>query len=152
MELEHEDKAAIIEIVAARYFSSQKWNWISLKNDAGKIRRAFEELGEQYDEYPYMSRDWYVENSATKNVHMCEKWDELKELMEFLDTYAQHFDFMVKGSDRKSFCIVSEGKELTDEQKNAIRNARGLRCNTFVFTASVPDDIGFELSQVGGGM
>ena len=152
MELEHEDKAAIIEIVAARHFSSKKWNWISLNSNAGKIRRAFEELGEQYDEYPYMSRDWYVENSATKSVHMCEKWDELKELMEFLDIHAQHFDFMVKNGDQKSFCIVSDGKELTDEQKNAIRHARGLRCNTFVFTASVPDDIGFELSQVGGGM
>ena len=152
MELEHEDQAAIIEIVAARHFSSKKWNWISLKNDVSKIFRAFEELGEQYNEYPYMSRDWYVENSATKSIHMCEKWDELKELIEFLDTYAQYFDFMVKNSDQKSFCIVSENKELTDEQKNAIRHARGLRCNTFVFTASVPSDIGFELSQVGGGM
>jgi len=152
MELEYEDQAAIIEIVAARHFSSKKWNWISLKDDVGKIFRAFEELDEQYNKYPYMSRDWYVENSATKSIHMCEKWDELKELIEFLDTYAQYFDFMVKNSDQKSFCIVSGDKELTDEQKNAIHNARGLRCNTFVFTASVPDDVGFELSQVGGGM
>ena len=152
MELGHKDKAAIIEIVAARYFSSQKWNWISLKNDVGKIFKAFEELDEQYNEYPYMSRDWYVENSSTKSIHMCKKWDELKELIEFLDTYAQHFDFMVKNSDQKSFCIVSESKELTDEQKNAIHHARNLRCSTFVFTASVPSDIGFELSQVGGGM
>ena len=152
MELGSEDKTAIIEIVAARHFSSQDWNWISLNSDSVKIRKAFEELGEQYNEYPYMSRDWYVENSATKSVHMCEKWDELKELIEFLDAYGQYFGFMVKGSDRKSFCIVSESDELTDEQKNAIHHARGLRCNTFVFTASIPDDIGFELSQVGGGM
>ncbi|HJH31645.1 MAG TPA: hypothetical protein C5S50_05590 [Methanosarcinaceae archaeon] len=152
MELGHEDKAAIIEVVAARYFSSQKWNWINLKSDVGKIYAAFEELDKQYDEYPYMSRDWYVENSATKSVHMCEKWNELKELIEFLDAYVQHFDFMVKGSDQKSFCIASESKELTDEQKNAIHNARKSRCNTFVFTASVPDDVGFELSRVGGGM
>ena len=152
MKLEHEDQAAIIEIVAARHFSNKKWNWISLKNNAGKIYKAFEELGEQYNEYPYMSRDWYVENSATKSIHMCEKWDEFKELIEFLDAYAQYFDFMVKNSDQKSFCIISENKELTGEQKNAIRHARGLRCNTFVFAASVPSEIGFELSQVGGGM
>ena len=152
MKLEQEDQAAIIEIVAARHFSSKKWNWISLKNNVGKIYKAFAELGEQYNEYPYMSRDWYVENSATKSIHMCEKWDELKELIEFLDAHAQYFDFMVKNSDQKSFCIISENKELTGEQKNAIRHARGLRCNTFVFTASVPSDIGFELSQVGGVM
>ncbi len=152
MELGHEDKAAIIEIVAARYFSSQKWNWISLKSDVDKIYAAFEELDKQYDEYPYMSRDWYVENSAKKSIHMCEKWDELKELVEFLHAHAHLFDFLVKSNDKRSFCIVSESKELTDQQKNAIHHARKLRCNTFVFTASIPDNIGFELSQIGGGM
>ncbi|MGP8319704.1 MAG: hypothetical protein ACT6FD_02790 [Methanosarcinaceae archaeon] len=152
MELEYEDKAAIVKIVAARYFSSQKWNWISLKSDVGKIYAAFEELDRQYDEYPYMSRDWYVVNSAKKSVHMCEKWDELKELVEFLHAHAQIFDFLVKSNDQRSFCIISESKELTDQQKNAIYNARQLRCNTFVFMASIPDDIGFELSQIGGGM
>jgi len=151
MKLEQEDKEAIIEIVAARYFSKQNWRWISLKRDIARIFKAYDELNQQYIEYPYMSRDWYVQNSATKSIHMCEKWDELKELVDFLNAYAQYFDFIVKNN-RKSFCIASENRELTTEQKDAISAARKLRCNVFVFTADVPNDIEFELAQVGGGM
>lgn len=151
MKLGQEDREAIIEIVAARYFSQQKWQWISLKRDIGKIFKAYDELNQQYIEYPYMSRDWYVANSSTKSIHMCEKWDELKEMVDFLTAYAQYFDFLVKNN-RKSFCIASENKELTAEQKNAISAARRLRCNVFVFTAEVPDEIEFELAQIGGGI
>jgi len=82
---------------------------------------------------------------------MCEKWDELREMVDFLTAYAQYFDFLVKDT-RKSFCIASEKRELTVEQKNAISAARRLRCNVFVFTAEVPDEIEFELAQIGGGM
>ena len=152
MKLEREDKEAIVEIVAARYFSKQEWKWISLRTDIDKILKAYEDLRDQYNEYPYMSRDWYVSNSASKSIHMCETWDDLKELVDFLNAFGEHFDFLVGQNNRRSLCITSEDGDLSQEQKNAISAARRIRCNVFVFTASVPDDIEFDLLQIGGGM
>lgn len=152
MKLEHEDKEAIVEIAAARYFSGQNWKWVNIRTDIDKIFKAYEDLREQYNEYPYMSKDWYVANSASKSIHMCEMWDELKELVDFLNAYGKHFDFLVKQNNRRSLCITSEKGELTSEQKDAISAARRIRCNVFVFTASVPDNIEFDLLQIGGGM
>jgi hypothetical protein len=115
-----------------------------------RIQKAYEEIKEQYDSYPYMSKDWYVENSSTKSLHMCSRWDELRDMVDFLNAYAEQFDFLV-GANRKMLCISST-EELSDRQKTAISQARKLRYTVFVFTARVPDDMEFELSQIGGGM
>jgi hypothetical protein len=151
MKLEPKDKDRIVSIVASRYFSDQGWRWIDLNNEVSKIHKAYDELRDQYAAYPYMSRDWYVSNSATKSVHMCDNWNELSELVEFLNAYGQHFDFLVKDT-KKSLCIASTDGYLTSEQKNAISDARRSRYNVFVFRVDVPDEIDFELMQIGGGV
>ena len=98
-----------------------------------------------------MSRDWYVGNSANKNIHMCETWDELKGLADFIRDYGEQFDFLVKDG-RKSFCIASLDGDISPEQKNAISAARRSRYNVFIFRVDVPQEIDFELMQVGGGL
>lgn len=151
MKLDQKDKSRIVSIVASRYFSEQGWKWIDLNTEVTKIHNAYDDLKDQYAAYPYMSKDWYVSNSATKSTHMCENWEELSELVEFLDAYGQYFDFLVKNS-KKSLCITSTDGQLNPEQKTAIAAARRSRYNVFVFRVDVPDDIDFELMQVGGGM
>ncbi|MBN2110229.1 MAG: hypothetical protein JW705_03970 [Methanosarcinaceae archaeon] len=151
MELEKQDMEKIIAIVAARYFTQQGWKWVDLREDISALRKAYDELKEQYDAYPYMSHDWYVSNSATRNIHMCEKWEELKELIRFLEDYGEYFDFLVRDT-KRSFCITSTDGQLGPEVKNAISEARRLRYNVFVFKVDVPQSIGFELLQLGGGL
>lgn len=151
MKLEQKDKAGIVSIVASRYFSEQGWKWIDLNAEVSKIHKAYDDLRDQYAAYPYMSRDWYVSNSATKSIHMCENWDELSELVEFLNAYGQHFDFLVKDT-KKSLCIASTDGYLTPDEKASISSARRSRYNVFVFRVDVPDSIDFELMQIGGGI
>ncbi|MDW7733404.1 MAG: hypothetical protein SCH66_13385 [Methanolobus sp.] len=151
MELEKQDMEKIVAIVASRYFTQQGWKWVDIRSDVSVIRKAYDDLKEQYDAYPYMSRDWYVSNSATKNIHMCERWEELEELIRFLDDYGEFFDFLVRDS-KKSFVIASTDGQLGPKEKNAISVARRLRYNVFVFKVDVPESIGFELLQVGGGL
>ncbi|RQD80492.1 hypothetical protein D5R95_08750 [Methanosalsum natronophilum] len=151
MRLEQEDKEAIINIVAARYFSCQDWTWINLKNDIEKIYSAYEELNQQYIEYPYMSRDWYVANSVTKNIHMCSTWDELKNFVDFLKAYGNQFNFLVK-AEKKSLCITTENDQISPDYKIAISEARKMGYNVFVFTARVPERIDFDLSYISGGI
>lgn len=151
MKLEKSDMDKLVAIVAARYFSQQGWKWVDIRSNTNAINKAYTELKEQYDNYPYMSRDWYVSNSATKHIHMCERWDELEELMAFLRDFGQHFDFLINNG-KKSFCLYNADATLQPEQKNAIAHARRLRYNVCVFKVSVPESISFELLQVGGGI
>lgn len=151
MNLEQKDKDRIVSIVASRYFSEQGWKWIDLNSEVSRIHKAYEELRDQYAAYPYMSRDWYVSNSATKSVHMCENWDELSELVDFLNSFGQYFDFLVKDG-KKALCIASSDGCVTSEQKNAIAQARSSKYNVFVFRVDVPEQIEFELMQIGGGV
>ncbi|AKB73895.1 hypothetical protein MSLAZ_0634 [Methanosarcina lacustris Z-7289] len=150
MKLENEDKQLIFEIVAARYFTTQNWKWVNLRKDLNKILKSYEELNEQYASYSYVSRDWYVENMGSRNIHMCNTWDELKNLVAFLDTYGKTFHFLVNTGNRKSFCIVSDSRDLNETQAHAIKEIQKLGYNTFVFLATVPDEIQFQLLQVRG--
>jgi hypothetical protein len=150
MRLENDDKQAIFEIVAARYFTMQNWKWVNLRKDINKILKAYDELNEQYASYSYVSRDWYVENMGSKNIHMCNSWEELKNLVTFLNTYGTAFNFLVNTGNRKSFCIVSDSRELTEAQASAIKEVQRLGYNTFIFLATVPDEIEFQLLQVRG--
>lgn len=150
MKLDSKDKKEIADILAGKYFSQNEWKWVNLAKDMPRIQKAYEEIKDQYDSYPYMSKDWYVENSSTKSLHMCSRWDELRDMVDFLNAYVEQFDFLV-GANHKMLCISStEG--LSDRQKTAISEARKLRYTVFVFIARVPDEMEFELSQVGGGM
>ncbi|PQV43811.1 hypothetical protein [Methanohalophilus euhalobius] len=150
MKLDSKDKKEIADILAGKYFSQNEWKWVNLAKDMPRIQKAYEEIKDQYDSYPYMSKDWYVENSSTKSLHMCSRWDELRDMVDFLNAYVEQFDFLV-GANHKMLCISST-EELSDRQKTAISEARKLRYTVFVFIARVPDEMEFELSQVGGGM
>ncbi len=151
MKLNSQDKTEVAQILAEKYFSEMDWKWVNLKKDVNRIFTAYEEIGDQYREYPYMSKDWYVENSATISTHMCKSWEELKDLVDFLKAYSDNFDFLAM-NDRKMLCIASTENSLNPGQKNAISEAKKLRYSIFVFNAKVPDDIEFELMQLGGGM
>lgn len=151
MKLQNYDKELIVEIMAASYFAQQGWKWINLKRDAGKLYKIYDELVDQYNAYPYMSKDWYVENSASKSIHMCSKWEELKTLVDFLKVHSDDLDFLVNNNGKKMFCIKTTDGDITDSQRRAIAEARNLRCNVFVFKAEVPDEMDFEILQVGGG-
>lgn len=150
MKLENEDKQLIFEIVAARYFTTQNWKWVNLRIDLNKILKSYEELNEQYASYSYVSRDWYVENMGSRNIHMCNTWNELKALVTFLNTNGQTFNFLVNTGNRKSFCIVSDSRDLNEAQAYAIKEVQKLGYNAFVFLATVPDEIEFQLLQVRG--
>ncbi len=150
MKLEKQDMDKIVAVAAARYFTQQGWKWIDLNSNMSAIFDALDDINDQYAAYEYMSRDWYVSNSANKHIHMCEKWDELKGLVDFLKAYGPHFDFLVMDK-RKSVCIASLDGNVTEEQKKAISAARHERYNVFIFRVDVPDEIDFELMQVGGG-
>jgi len=150
MRLEDEDKQAIFEIVAARYFTTQSWKWVNLRKDINKILKAFDELNEQYASYSYVSRDWYVENMGSKYIHMCSTWEELKNFVMFLNTHGSAFNFLVNTGNRKSFCIVSDTRDLSEVQADAIKEVQKLGYNTFIFLATVPDEIEFQLLQVRG--
>lgn len=151
MILQQEDKDEIIAITAIHYFTEQNWKWLNLKKDLSKLFTAFEEIKEQYDKYPYMDKNWYVENSATKSVHMSDNWDELQQLRDFLLCYHQYFHFMVRPiGGRKTFCITNRDGKLTNEQKNAAIIAEKIGYNAIVFVVSIPDSIEFDIIQVGG--
>jgi hypothetical protein len=140
----------IVAVAAARYFTQQGWKWIDLNSNASAIFDTLNDIRDQYDSYPYMNKDWYVSNSANKSVHMCEKWDELKGLADFLQAYGEQFDFLVMDG-KKSVCIASLDGTVTEAQKKAISAARMERYNVFIFRVDVPAEIDFELMQIGGG-
>ncbi|MDD3041847.1 MAG: hypothetical protein PHW56_02715 [Methanosarcinaceae archaeon] len=148
MQLNSEDKEAIFEIVAARYFTEQQWKWINLKKETEKIFRTYEELEEQYASYSYVSRDWYVENTGSKNTHMCNTWKELKNLVNFLKAYKGVFNFLINTGDRKSFCIVSDSKEVSETQALAIGEVKELGYTVILFLTSFPEDFDFQILQV----
>jgi len=112
MKLENEDKQAIFEIAAARYFTTQNWKWVNLRKDINKILKTFDELNEQYASYSYVSKDWYVENMGSRNIHMCNTWEDLKNLVTFLNSHGSVFNFLINTGNRKSFCIVSDSRDL----------------------------------------
>lgn len=148
MILKQQDKDDIVAIVAARYFSENNWKWLNLRKDLPLFFKAFEEIKEQYAKYPYMSRDWYVENSATKSIHMSNNWDELQYLADFLNDNHQNLNFMVKVSDgKKIFCIASNNGNLTHEQENTITLAKRINYDVIVFSVSIPDSIEFDIIQ-----
>ena len=81
---------------------------------------------------------------------MCNTWDELKNLVTFLNTHGKTFNFLVNTGNRKSFCIVDDSRELDETQAQAIKEVQKLGYNTFVFLATIPDEIEFQLLQVRG--
>jgi hypothetical protein len=151
MQLQEEDLEKIGHIVARRYFAEQGWNYTDLKLSGKNILESVDTINEQYDKYPYLSRDWYVENSAEKSIHMATRWDDLNILGNLLRIVPDQFDFLLKFNSQKSMCIVMQ-TELNDQKKNAIAEARKSGFNVYIFKTDVPETMDFELEEVVGGI
>ena len=153
MDLLAEDIEQIGHILAQRYFTEQGWKFTDLRLSGSKITGAVEVINEQYSKYPYMSRDWYVENSADKSFHLSNRWDKLTVLASLLQTCPDMFDFLLKINDQRSLCIVKTlQSDLNNQQKNAIADARKSGFNVYIFRAGVPESPDFELEEVVGGI
>jgi hypothetical protein len=151
MQLQEEDLEKIGHIVARRYFAEQGWNYTDLKLSGKNILESVDTINEQYNKYPYLSRDWYVENSAEKSIHMATRWDDLNILGNLLRIVPDQFDFLLKFNSQKSMCIVMQ-TELNDQKKNAIAEARKSGFNVYIFKTDVPETMDFELEEVVGGI
>jgi hypothetical protein len=151
MQLQEEDLEKIGHIVARRYFTEQGWNYTDLKLSGKNILESVDTINEQYNKYPYLSRDWYVENSAEKSIHMATRWDDLNILGNLLRIVPDQFDFLLKFNSQKSMCIVMQ-TELNDQKKNAIAEARKSGFNVYIFKTDVPETMDFELEEVVGGI
>ncbi len=100
-----------------------------------------------------MSKDWYVANSAEKNIHMTTSWNKLVELDNLLQTWSGQFDFLLKTNTNVSLCMVkSIQSDLDNEQQRAIADARKARFNVYIFKTDIPDEMDFELVEVVGGL
>jgi len=153
MRLLVDDINKIGHIIAARYFSDQGWRFTDLKQSRNKIIEAYETVNEQYSKYPYMSKDWYVENSVQKEYLLTARWENLDVLAYFLQTWPDQFDFVLKINAQTSMCIVNIPQSvLTGEQENAIEDARKIGYNVYIFNAHIPGNIDFELEEVMGGI
>ena len=153
MNLLAEDIEQIGHILAQRYFTEQGWKFTDLRLSGNKIIGAVEVVNEQYSRYPYMSRDWYVENSIEKSFHLSNRWDKLTVLASLLQTCPNMFNFLLKINDQRSLCIVKTSQsDLNSQQQNAITDARRSGFNVYIFRAVVPESLDFELDEVVGGI
>jgi len=153
MNLQAGDIEQIGHILAQRYFIEQGWKFTDLRLSGNKIIGAVEVVNEQYSKYPYMSRDWYVENSAEKSFHLSNRWDKLTVLASLLQTCPDMFDFLLKINEQRSLCIVKTlQSDLDSQQQNAITDARRSGFNVYIFRAGVPESLDFELDEVVGGI
>ncbi|MBA1341729.1 MAG: hypothetical protein C5S40_06260 [ANME-2 cluster archaeon] len=153
MDLLAEDIEQIGHILAQRYFTEQGWKFTDIRLSGNKIIGAVEVVNEQYSRYPYMSRDWYVENSAEKSFHLSNRWDKLTVLASLLQTCPDMFNFLLKINNNMSLCIVKTlQSDLSNLQENAITDARKSGFNVYIFRAGVPECLDFELEEVVGGI
>jgi len=115
-----EDIRKRISIFAGEAFlKAQGYEYTNLYEQADRIKKSLHWIEKQYDMYPYLSRDWYVENSSEKKLHFCRKYKDLKNLVEFLMLYPGEFDFLIN-SEKLTLCkVVSDKGEARTEGVNA---------------------------------
>ena len=153
MQLLAEDINDVGHILARRFFTQQGWRFTDLALSGKKIAESLENVNESYKQYPDMSKDWYVANSAEKNIHMTTSWNKLGELNNLLQTWSGQFDFLLKTNTNVSLCLVkSIRSDLNNDQQRAIADARKARFNVYIFKTDIPDEMDFELVEVVGGL
>ena len=153
MQLLAEDINDVGHILARRFFTEQGWRFTDLALSGKKIAESLENVNESYKQYSDMSKDWYVANSAEKNIHMTTSWNKLVELNNLLQTWSGQFDFLLKTNTNVSLCMVkSIQSDLDNEQQRAIADARKARFNVYIFKTDIPDEMDFELVEVVGGL
>ena len=153
MQLLAEDINDVGHILARRFFTEQGWRFTDLALSGKKIAESLENVNESYKQYSDMSKDWYVANSAEKNIHMTTSWNKLGELNNLLQTWSGQFDFLLKTNTNVSLCMVkSIQSDLNNDQQRAIADARKARFNVYIFKTDIPDEMDFELVEVVGGL
>ena len=153
MQLLAEDINDVGHILARRFFTEQGWRFTDLALSGKKIAESLENVNEAYKQYSEMSKDWYVANSAEKNIHMTTTWNKLGELNNLLQTWSGQFDFLLKTNTNVSLCMVkSIQSDLNNDQQLAIADARKAKFNVYIFKTDIPDEMDFELVEVVGGI
>ncbi|MCK4938211.1 MAG: hypothetical protein KAR85_06375 [Methanosarcinales archaeon] len=153
MQLLAEDIKDVGHILARRFFTEQGWRFTDLALSGKKIAESLENVNEAYKQYSEMSKDWYVANSAEKNIHMTTTWNKLGELNNLLQTWSGQFDFLLKTNTNVSLCMVkSIQSDLNNDQQLAIADARKAKFNVYIFKTDIPDEMDFELVEVVGGI
>jgi hypothetical protein len=149
MRLEQEDINAIGEIVVSRYFKKGGFQYISL-SDPRRIIKAYNEVDEQYKEYPQMSRDWYVSNSVEKDAYIARTWKELKKLVDFLNGLSDKklYNFVVRANDELVLAKVET--ERSEVSKEAIAIARRNDYKLYLFTVKVPSNLEYDVDVLNG--
>ena len=149
MRLEQEDINAIGEIVVSRYFKKGGFQYISL-SDPKRIIKAYNEVDEQYKEYPQMSRDWYVSNSVEKDAYIARTWKELKKLVDFLNGLSDKklYNFVVRANDELVLAKVET--ERSEVSKEAVAIARRNDYKLYLFTVKVPSNLEYDVDVLNG--
>jgi len=149
MRLEQEDLNAIGEIVVSRYFKKGGFQYISL-SDPRRIIKAYNDVDEQYKEYPQMSRDWYVSNSVDKDAYIARTWKELKKLVDFLNGLSDKklYNFVVRANDELVLAKVET--ERSEVSKEAIAIARRNDYKLYLFTVKVPSNLEYDVEVLNG--
>ncbi|HYA32723.1 MAG TPA: hypothetical protein VEG65_01820 [Candidatus Bathyarchaeia archaeon] len=146
MRLEQEDLNAIGEIVVSRYFKKGGLKYTSLR-DPRRIFKAYNDVDEQYKEYPQMSRDWYVSNSVDKDANIARTWKELKKLVDFLNDLSDKslYNFVVRADNELALAKV-ETQRADSKEAGAIARRHGYKL--FVFTVKVPSNLEYDVDVV----
>ncbi len=149
MRLEQEDLNAVGEIVVSRYFRKSGLRYTSL-TDTKRILKAYNELEEQYKGYPYMSRDWYVANSADKDAYIARTWKELKKLVDFLQKLGDRklFNFVV--SNNSELALAKVEVERSDLTRDAVAMAKANGYKLYLFTVKVPSNFEYDVDLIDG--
>ncbi|MBW6518640.1 MAG: hypothetical protein K0A89_09100 [ANME-2 cluster archaeon] len=153
MQLLAEDINDVGHILARRFFTEQGWKFTDLAQSGKKIAESLANVNASYRQYSDMSKDWYVANSAEKNIHMTTTWNRLSELNNLLMTWSGQFDFLIKTNTNVSLCMVkSIRSDLDIIQQRAIADARKAKFNVYIFKTDIPIEMDFELAEVVGGI
>ena len=149
MRLEQEDINAIGEIVVSRYFKKGGFQYISL-SDPRRIVKAYNDVDEQYKEYPQMSRDWYVSNSVEKDAYIARTWKELKKLVDFLNGLSDKklYNFLVRANDELALAKVET--EQSEVSKEAIAIAKKHDYKLYLFSVKVPSNLEYDVDVKNG--
>jgi len=148
MRINNDDKMRIFGILAERYFTDNGWKFYSVSKGAEKIQKIYEDINTQHAAYPSITRDWYVQNGGSRNIHLTDSWDELKTVVGFLKISPDSFDYFVDTGELKAFCVLSATKELEPERIEIILKAQEAGIRTIVFLANVPSEMDASVLQI----
>lgn len=154
MKIKSENVKKILKVYAEQYFNDNEWKFFSVERDFDKVTNLSEDINRQYLSYPSISRDWYVQNSGGKSTHLCDTWDELKKIVDFLKENKKYFDYYVVNENDeinekfKAFFVICPSKDLPSDQIDAILKAQALNIQTMAFISQIPSETETNVLQI----